>query len=197
MDYYRSNAKNTKIYNKINYLRLLIAFLTSFILFALLFYFIGNSQNLVSSLTTSLVISLLISLGYIISDLSENRDRVYIIKKNELGYIEMHKEKSGGAFVKEMEYDRALDKYSVEEIYKDNSSYEGIDKGIIKEVVSIKEKSNRLIVEAKVSEKQWVSSSFFFVSNLHLVDKEYVKTLIIPKDYDNYEKLYKTLSKIK
>ncbi len=197
MEYSKSKKSNSKILNKINYAKTLLIFFVSFILFGLVLYYIGNNQDLNNSIGTSLVIALLLSFGSILGDIYDNRDRIIVFDKKDLGYIEIHKEKNGGAFLKELEYDRAVKKYGVEDIYINNDLYDGIDKGIIKEVLSLKKEYNRIVVKANVIEKQWNSSGFLTISKLHIVEKEYVKKIIIPNDYDNYEKIYKLLYKLK
>ena len=176
---------------------MLLVFFVSFILFSLVLYYIGNQQDLDNSVVTSLIIALLLSFASILGDIFDNRDRVYVFNKKEFGYFEIHKEKNGGAFLKELEYDKAIDKYGMEDIYKNNNLYEGIDKGIIKEVISLKKRFNKIIVKANVEEKQWKATGVFTISNLYIENNEYEKKIVIPNDYDNYEKIYKTLYKMK
>ena len=197
MEYCRSNKSNEKIYNKINYTKMLLVFFISFILLSFIFYYIGNKQNLDNSIITSLIIAILLSVGSVLGDLFDNRDRIFVFDKNDLGYIEIHKEKNGGPFIKDMEYDKAIDKYGVKDIYKNTNLYDGIDQGVIKNVVSLKKKNNKIVVVANVLEKQWKSSGFLTISKLHIVEVEYEKKMIIPNDYDNYEKIYKKLYKLK
>lgn len=193
MEYFRSNKNNSKIYEKINYIKMLIVIVVSFLLFTLFLYYIGKQQNLDRAVITSLIIALLLGIGSIIGDILENRSRVFVIKKDELGYLEIHTEKVGGAFLRDKEYDEALDKFGIEEIYNNSYKYEGIDKGIINDIISIKKKYNRIVVRANVVEKQWRTSSFFTISKLYVVEKEKKKKLIIPNDYDNYNKLFKKM----
>ena len=197
MEYSRSNKSNEKLFNKINYSKMLLVFFISFIALSLALYYIGDKQNLDSSVVTSLIVALLLSLASILGDLFDNRDRVFVFNKKEFGYIEIHKEKNGGAFLKELEYDKAIDKYGIEDMYDNNELYEGIDKGIINDVISVKKKYNKIVVVANVSEKQWKATGVFTISKLYIVNKEYEKKMIIPNDYDNYEKIYKTLYKLK
>lgn len=197
MEIFRVNKKNTKLYKKINYLKLLLVIIIIFVLFFILFYFIGREQNINRAIYTSIIISFIVGLGSIFSDLIDYRDRVYVIDDKEFGYIEIHKETVGGVFLRECEYNDVLDQHGIEEIYKHNNKYEGIDKGIIKKVISVKKKYNRTILIANVVEKEWKSSSFFTISKLHIVEKEKKKKMIIPNDYDNYDKLYKKINKIK
>ena len=195
MKFLKSNSKNKKYYNKINYIKLLIVFLVSLIAFFLFFYYIGQSKNLDNAVTVSIAIAAILSIGSVISDLSENRDRIFVINKKELGYIEIHKDRAG-RFLKYKEYYDALEQYDNEEIYKENHLYEGIDKGIIKNVVSIKRKTNRMVVKANVESKEWKAAGKIMISKLYIVEKEYVKKFIIPNDYDEYEELYKKLNKM-
>lgn len=197
MEIYKSNRKNSKIYKKIDYLKLLIIIVVSFTLFTLFFYYIGRQQKLGDSILTSILVTLLISLGSIISDILENRVKVFLSDRKELGYIEIHNENFGGPFVSDREYQEVLKKYDIEEIYKDNSQYEGIDKGVIKKVLKIKKRFNKTVVKAEVDLKEWKSSSFISIVNLFIKEKTCIKKIIIPNDYDNYEKLYKKLSKLK
>lgn len=197
MEIYKSNRKNSKIYKKIDYLKLLIIIVVSFTLFSLFFYYIGRQQKLGDSILTSILVTLLISLGSIISDILENRVKVFLSDRKELGYIEIHNENFGGPFVSDREYQEVLKKYDIEEIYKDNSQYEGIDKGVIKKVLKIKKRFNKTVVKAEVDLKEWKSSSFISIVNLFIKEKTCIKKIIIPNDYDNYEKLYKKLSKLK
>ena len=197
MEIYKSNRKNSKIYKKIDYLKLLIIIVVSFTLFSLFFYYIGRQQKLGDSILTSILVTLLISLGSIISDILENRVKVFLSDRKELGYIEIHNENFGGPFVSDREYQEVLKKYDIEEIYKDNSQYEGIDKGVIKKVLKIKKRFNKTVVKAEVDLKEWKSSSFISIENLFIKEKTCIKKIIIPNDYDNYEKLYKKLSKLK
>ena len=197
MEIYKSNRKNSKIYKKIDYLKLLIIIVVSFTLFTLFFYYIGRQQKLGDSILTSILVTLLISLGSIISDILENRVKVFLSDRKELGYIEIHNENFGGPFVSDREYQEVLKKYDIEEIYKDNSQYEGIDKGVIKKVLKIKKRFNKTVVKAEVDLKEWKSSSFISIANLFIKEKTCIKKIIIPNDYDNYEKLYKKLSKLK
>ena len=197
MEIYKSNRKNSTIYKKIDYLKLLIIIVVSFTLFSLFFYYIGRQQKLGDSILTSILVTLLISLGSIISDILENRVKVFLSDRKELGYIEIHNENFGGPFVSDREYQEVLKKYDIEEIYKDNSQYEGIDKGVIKKVLKIKKRFNKTVVKAEVDLKEWKSSSFISIVNLFIKEKTCIKKIIIPNDYDNYEKLYKKLSKLK
>ena len=196
MECFKSNRKNTKWYSKINYFKLLVVLTTSFLLFTLFFYYIGGSNDLDRAILTSIFISFLISIGSIIGDLIEHRSRIFIFSKDELGYIEIHTEKMG-SFLRDEDYNETVKINSIEDIFKDNSQYEGIDRGIIKNVKSLKKKNNRMIVKANVVSKEWKAAGFFTVSKLYLVEKKYCKKIIIPSDYDGYEKIYKSLNKLK
>lgn len=196
MECFKSNTKNTKWLSKINYFKLLVILTFSFLIFTLFFYYIGSSNDLNRALLTGLAVSLLLSIGSIIGDLIEHRSRIFIMNKDELGYIEIHTEKMG-SFLRDEDYNETVKINSIEDIFKDNSQYEGIDRGIIKSVKSLKKKNNRMIVKANVVSKEWKAAGFFTISKLYLVEKEYCKKIIIPRDYDGYEKLYKSLNKLK
>ena len=196
MEYFKSNNKNSKLYNKINWIKLLIVFVVSFIIFSLFFYYIGNSKDIDSTIINSIIISILLAIWSILNDILQNRTRIFVCNEKEIGYIEIHEEKTG-KFLRDYEFQELIDKTDIKDIYSNNHLYEGIDKGIIKNIVKIKKKYNRTILEANVIEKSWKSASRVSITKLYLVDKEYKKKFIIPNDYDNYEKLYKKLSKLK
>ena len=195
MEYFKSNNKNNKLYNKINWIKLLIVFVVSFIIFSLFFYYIGNSKDIDSTIINSIIISILLAIWSILNDILQNRTRIFVCNEKEIGYIEIHEEKTG-KFLRDYEFQELIDKTDIKDIYSNNHLYEGIDKGIIKNIVKIKKKYNRTVLEANVIEKSWKSASRVSITKLYLVDKEYKKKFIIPNDYDNYEKLYKKLSKL-
>ena len=195
MEYFKSNNKNNKLYNKINWIKLLIVFVVSFIIFSLFFYYIGNSKDIDSTIINSIIISILLAIWSILNDILQNRTRIFVCNEKEIGYIEIHEEKTG-KFLRDYEFQELIDKTDIKDIYSNNHLYEGIDKGIIKNIIKIKKKYNRTVLEANVIEKSWKSASRVSITKLYLVDKEYKKKFIIPNDYDNYEKLYKKLSKL-
>ncbi len=196
MEIYKSNGKNCKFYKKIDYIKLLLVIIVSLLIFSLFFYYIGKEQELCKSICTALIITVLISMGSIMSDLVDNRSRIFIINKNEIGFIEIHSEKVGGDFLKESEFNEILSKYDIEEIYKDNNKFEGIDKGIINKVLKIKKKYNKTIVKANIGLKEWKSSSFLTISKVYLIDKNCTKRIVIPNDYDKYDELIKKMRKM-
>ena len=110
MEIFRSHKKNVKIYNKINYIKLLLVFSISFLLFSLFFYYIGREQNLDRSVLTSFAIAILLCVGSIIGDLIDNRSRIFLLNKDKLGYIEIHKDSLGGEYLRENEYFEVVDK---------------------------------------------------------------------------------------
>jgi len=195
MEIYKSNYKNNRLYNKINWIKLLTVFFVSFLSFSIFFYYIGNKSDLNNSIITSFIISILLSIWSILNDILQDRTRVFVVKDKEIGFIEIHEEKTG-KFLRDYEFNELLLKNEVKEIYNNINLYEGVDKGIIKKVISVKKKYNRIVLVADVEKKEWQSASKVTISKLYLVDNEKRKKIIIPNDYDNYEKLYKKLSKL-
>lgn len=195
MEVLQCNKNNTKWYSKINYLKLLLLFVISFLLFSIVLYYIGGEKDLNNAISVSFIISILLSIGSIIGDFVENRSRIFVIDKDEVGYIDIHKEKSG-SFLRDIDFKEVIKEYDILDIYKNVHKYEGIDKVVIKKVLSINRKNNRMIVKVETISKEWKSTGFFTISKLFLVDKESTKKLIIPDDYDKYEKLYKTFNKM-
>lgn len=192
MEVFKCNKNNVKWYKKINWAKILLIFVISFFVFYFFFYYISSGNDLNKIVFTSIVISLLISLYYVLSDLIENRDRIFFINKRDLGYIEIHKELSG-KFLSSSEFDKIIRKEDIEEIYLKNYLYEGIDKGIIKSIKYAKKKSNCIVLKANVEEKVWKSTSRFTISKIYLTNRKRIKKIIIPNDYEEYNKLYKII----
>ena len=193
MEYFKSNKKNKKIYEKINYTKLLLVIIISFVFFSIAFYYVGGEKDGYNNLRVASIISLLLGVSSVVGDLIDNRNRIFIIDKDDIGYIEIHTEKVSGPYLSDEEYFGIINKKGVEEVYKNNHSYEGVDKGIITGIISVKRKYNRIVVKANVIEKIWKSSSITTISNLYVVEKEKKKKIIIPNDFNNYEKLYKKM----
>jgi len=193
MKIFKYNKSNSKWYKKIDWVKLLFIFSFSFFLSFLFFYSISNQSNTEKSLFTSIIISLLISLNYFLNDLIENRDRVFILDGHCFGYVEIHKELSGGKFLKTNDFYNIINKEEIEDIFFKNYLYEGIDKGEIESVKYLKKKSNCIILKANVKEKRWKSTSRFVVSKIYLIEKKYEKKIIIPNDFGEYNKIYNIL----
>ena len=194
MKIYRSNKKNKRIYEKINYIKLCLVIIVPFILLSIIFYYIGGREDIVIGIKKSLLVSLLLGVGSIVGDLIDNRSRVFLIG-DEIGYIDIHSEKVGGAYLRDDDFWDILDKNEIIEVYTNNYKYEGIDKNIIKRIISVKKKYNRMVIKANVLTKEWKSSSIYTISRLFVVEKERIKKIIIPSDFDNYDDLYKNLVK--
>ena len=194
MECLKCNKKNKKIYEKINYTKLLIVVIVCIIFFTISFYYIGEKRDINNSLRVASIISILLGASSIIGDIIDNRDRMFIIDNDNIGYIEIHKEKVSGPYLKDEEYFKIINKKGIEEVFKNNHLYEGIDKGTITSIISIKKKYNRMVVKANVIEKMWKSSSSYTISKLYVVEKERKKKIIIPNDLDNYEELYKKIT---
>ena len=195
MEIYKSDRKNKKIYEKINYTKLILVIIIPFIVLSIIFYYIGGKQDIGTSIHEAIVVSFLLGIASFIGDLLDNRNRIFVIDKDTIGYIDIHTEKVGGPYLKDDEFWECVNKQGIIEVYKNNYKYEGIDKGIIKSIISIKKKYNRIVLKVNVSTKEWRSSSAYTISKLFVVEKEKKKKIIIPNDFDNYEKLYNFLLK--
>ena len=192
MELFRYNKENVIWYKKIDWIKVLLSFILSFFLFFMFFYYISNQSNIESVFFTSFLIGFLIAFNTYLSDLLENRDRVFILDKKSLGYLEIHKEISG-KFLKTSDFYNILNKEELEDLYNKNYLYEGIDKGEIKNICFIKKKPNCIIIKAYVKEKRWKSTSKFVISKVYIIEKNYKKKIIIPNDFDEYNKLYRLL----
>ena len=197
MKFYRSNKKNKRIYEKINYTKLLLVITISFLVFMISFYYIGKKRDINNSIFEASIISILLGTGSIIGDLVENRNRIFVVDNNYIGYIDIHTEKVGGPYLKDEEFYELIDKHGIKEVFLNNHQFEGIDKGIIKSIISVKKKYNRIVLKAVVDSKEWRSSSLYTISKLYLKDILKKRKIIIPNDFDNYEELYKNIIKKK
>lgn len=196
MEVFKCNKKNNKWYKRIDYIKLLLVLVISFSLFYVFFYYIGGKGNSDNALLTASIMTLLVLLLIFFNDLIENRDKVILLDDDKIGYIELHKEISG-KFLRSYEFEETIKKEDIEKIYTKNHLFEGVDKGEIIKVLKVKKKANCLVIKAKVKAKEWKSTSRLVISNPYLVNKEYIKRIIIPNDFDNYNRLYKILSNMK
>ena len=188
---YFNNKSNTAWYKKID---ILFSFGVCILVFALSFSilcFFGGDGHFNMALRSSIVITVLVTLSYVLSQLLENRNTVYMIDKI-IRYVELHDSKDG-KFLADEEFRSIVEEEGLTNIYENIDKYEGIDCGEIIEVLKIRKRVNRLVVTANVEAKEWKFKSKFFSSDIHVVDKNYKRKFIIPNDYDKYDELYQKL----
>ena len=198
MKIYTCNGKRTESFKRVDWLRVLIVFIITFILFFSFFHFlIGGSGMLDKAISTSLLMSYLIAIGYMVSDSIENRVNVYIEKDNMFYVLCPH---SFG-----IEYDSGIisikdfkkiikDKNNIEDIFNNLEKYQGIDLIEIKEIKKVKMFSKFFKVRAKVISNEWYGKGGIFTTDTYLLKKkERTKTFCIPKDYPNHLELYNDL----
>ena len=58
-------------------------------------------------------------------------------------------------------------------------------------MLSVKKKSNKIVVVALVKSKEWVPMGRITIKKLSLENKNKEKKIVIQNDFDNYDKLYK------
>ena len=195
MKVYKSSRKINKWYEKISWLRLVVLVLSFFLFSTGLLSLLAQTKDMANTIRVSLIIALLIGLESILTDLLEHRDRIFFINKNKITYIEIHEDKEGKIYTHSTYY-KMLDGKKSEEVHNDIENYEGIDKGEILEVRSIKKKSNRTIVKAKVRVKEWDAIGRFTISKMVLNEREKEKTFIIMNDYEGYSELIEKIEKL-
>lgn len=190
MEEFRCNKKNNKWYKKIDWKRAIIYYIILFIICFLVFYWLGKDKYISNAIFTSIIISFLIILEFVLNDLIENRKKIFYTEKNNIFYIELHDQKDG-KFISDTDFDEIIKNKKAKEVYNNISDYEGIDCGKIEKVLSVKKKSNKIVVVALVKSKEWVPMGRITIKKLSLENKNKEKKIVIQNDFDNYDKLYK------
>lgn len=191
MKKYLNNKKNNSWYKKIDFLLSFGVFILTFGASFSLLSFFGKARNFSMTLRSSIIITILVTISYILTQLLEHRNTVYMIDKK-IRYVELH-DSNDGKFLADEEFREVVDEEKPTKIYNNIEKYEGIDCGEIIEVLKINKRVNRIVLTAKVNAKVWSFKSKFFKSDIHLIEKSYKKKFIIPNDYDKYDELYQKL----
>ncbi len=186
MKEYKCNKKNIKWYKKIDYIVLIITVAITFTISLLFFNYIGNDFE--RALITSLYISLLIVFYIFVSNLIENRDAVYLVENKKIKYIDIQKGRDGNLLTN-IEYKEILESNKAKDIYSHNEKFEGVTTGEIVKVLKIKKGFSKTKIIAMVKGKKWQLKGVFKITKTDLVESEFKKKFIIPKDYDNYDEL--------
>ncbi len=192
MKEYKCEYKSIRWYEKINYMKICLVLIISFSVSFLIFYFLGKDFD--NAIGVSFIISILLSTRFILNDLLENRETIYLIDDNSIKYIEAHDDRDG-RFITSYEYDDVLKNVSPTDIYKNIKEYFGIDCGEITKIIKIHKNVNNIKIYANVKEKVWKGKGFFSFKNVELTEQESKKKLIITNDYERYDDICKILSK--
>lgn len=194
MKIYRSNMNKISWYKKINWIKLITTILTIFTLFTLFFNYLGKNRDLEQALRTSFIISLLIGTNMVLKDLYSNKNIIIMKDKNKLEYIDLQDGKDG-KLISNLEYNDIIEKSNPKDIYDNIGKYQGLIRGEIKEIISVKKKNNCIKVKALVEEKRWKSIGKVVIKKLLLEEKKYYKTIIIKNDIEKYEEVYELFVK--
>jgi hypothetical protein len=181
-------------YKKINWIKLITTILTIFTLFTLFFNYLGKNRDLEQALRTSFIISLLIGTDMVLKDLYSNKNIIIMKDKNKLEYIDLQDGKDG-KLISNLEYNDIIEKSNPKDIYDNIGKYQGLIRGEIKEIISVKKKNNCIKVKALVEEKRWKSIGKVVIKKLLLEEKKYYKTIIIKNDIEKYEEVYELFVK--
>ena len=192
MKEYKCNNKSIKWYKKIDYIGLVITVIITFTISLLFFNFVGNDFE--KALLTSLYVSLLIVFYFFVSSLIEHRDAVYLVENKKIRYIDIQKGRDGNLLTN-IEYKELLNSNKSKDIYTHNEKFEGVTTGEIIKVLKIKKSMNKTKIIAMVKGKKWQLKGVFKITKTDLVESEFKKKIIIPKDYDDYEELIETFKK--
>lgn len=194
MKTFKYNKKNSKWYKKIDWIK--IAFV-SIILFLVLFVVLNSLQlgkDIILVLRTCLIIVFLIDFELCLNDVLENKKRIFLIDNDKISYVEIHDGKDG-KLLSDREYDEMIKNVKVESIFSKQKDFEGIDCGEIVEVLNLKKRMNGIKIKVKVKSKEWKPIGVLAISRLELVEKEYIKKMVISKDYSNFDELLLNLNK--
>ena len=194
MKIYRSNMNKISWYKKINWIKLITTILTIFTLFTLFFNYLGKNRDLEQALRTSFIISLLIGTDMVLKDLYSNKNIIIMKDKNKLEYRDLQDGKDG-KLISNLEYNDIIEKNNPKDIYDNIGKYQGLIRGEIKEIISVKKKNNCIKVKALVEEKRWKSIGKVVIKKLLLEEKKYYKTIIIKNDIEKYEEVYELFVK--
>lgn len=189
------NKEKSKWYKKIDWIRLSLTFV---LVLAILYFtldYLGLGKDSLYAFETSLTIAFLIGLELVLIDTLEHKDRIFVVEKDKVSYMEIHNQKDG-KYLSDKEYETLIKKTKkVEDVLKNQKKYEGVDIGNIVKVNKISKRMNRVVVKAEVVEKEWKAKGVFTITDLDIIEKKYNKKFIISKEYENFDKLMKTLEK--
>ena len=196
MKIYRSNKKSNSLFRKINWIKIFIVLAIIFTISFGVLSLLSQFKSLSNCIRTSSIIAVLIGLEFFLIDFYDNRDRIYFVNKNKISYIEIHEDRDG-KLLTNTEYRKYLEDATPKEIYENQEKFEGVDKGEIIEVISIRKRINKTVAKVKVKSKEWDCVGRFTITKMFLNDKEKTKKFIIMNDYEDYNELIKYFEKNK
>ena len=196
MKIYRSNKKSNSLFRKINWIKIFIVLAIIFTISFGVLSLLSQFKSLSNCIRTSSIIAVLIGLEFFLIDFYDNRDRIYFVNKNKISYIEIHEDRDG-KLLTNTEYRKYLEDATPKEIYENQEKFEGVDKGEIIEVISIRKRINKTVVKVKVKSKEWDCVGRFTITKMFLNDKEKTKKFIIMNDYEDYNELINYFEKNK
>ena len=196
MKIYRSNKKSNSLFRKINWIKIFIVLAIIFTISFGVLSLLSQFKSLSNCIRTSSIIAVLIGLEFFLIDFYDNRDRIYFVNKNKISYIEIHEDRDG-KLLTNTEYRKYLEDATPKEIYENQEKFEGVDKGEIIEVISIRKRINKTVAKVKVKSKEWDCVGRFTITKMFLNDKEKTKKFIIMNDYEDYKELINCFEKNK
>jgi len=196
MKIYRSNKKSNSLFRKINWIKIFIVLAIIFTISFSVLSLLSQFKSLSNCIRTSSIIAVLIGLEFFLIDFYDNRDRIYFVNKNKISYIEIHEDRDG-KLLTNTEYRKYLEDATPKEIYENQEKFEGVDKGEIIEVISIRKRINKTVAKVKVKSKEWDCVGRFTITKMFLNDKEKTKKFIIMNDYEDYNELINYFEKNK
>lgn len=196
MKIYRSNKKSNSLFRKINWIKIFIVLAIIFTISFGVLSLLSQFKSLSNCIRTSSIIAVLIGLEFFLIDFYDNRDRIYFVNKNKISYIEIHEDRDG-KLLTNTEYRKYLEDATPKEIYENQEKFEGVDKGEIIEVISIRKRINKTVAKVKVKSKEWDCVGRFTITKMFLNDKEKTKKFIIMNDYEDYNELINYFEKNK
>lgn len=199
MEMFLCDENKEKWYKKVEWKKTILIFGLCFVFSFSFLGFISKFDNMDSILYNAFLIAILVLIGNIISNVIENRINVYVKKDDTLYVIFPHSFGLGydNGVVSYRDF-KSMPKEIFEDIIANQEKYEGIDVIEIMEVDKLSFNNNRVKLKVKGRVKSWEEKgSLFTVNSVSLTNDMASKKIIIPSDYDNFEKLTNYLGKCK
>ena len=184
-----------KLIKRIRWSKDLVYFLILFVLFFSFFFFLlSERQEILRPITSSLYVSFFITLGIEVSYLIDNKEYIYVLKKNTL-YVIMFQNDSyylddDNLTSEKLRKDISDEK--IEDILDNTDKYIGVSILKVEKIGSLRERRNHFSFMTSGEQSFWkTEGTFFTVSNYVMAFRKKRKKLIVTKEYKDYDVLLK------
>lgn len=194
MKIYKSNYNKVKWYKKINWFKLILCIIILSVSITFILNYLSKGKDFERAIITGLIITSLIGIDIVLSDLFKFKSIILITDKKTIKYVDLQYGKDG-TYIPYYEYEETINKDDPIDIYEHIDRYEGINCGLIKDIIKVKKRFNSLKIIANVKEKYWKPHGTFKINKITLEEKEYKKKIIIKNDFQEYDEICKLLLK--